>query len=64
MKVGLSPGDRLWFEYENYRRHVRFTRLSDEEKAIVAQFEKEGCYLCKNAVDDALIEEINTALDA
>jgi len=63
MRIGPSPSGKLWFEYENYQHHERYLRLSDEEKAIVDAFNKEGCYLCKNAVGDDVIEEINTALD-
>jgi len=63
MVLGPLPKEMLWFEYDNYRRHERFLNLSDEEKAIVEQFDKDGCYLCKNAVGEALIEKIHTALD-
>ena len=63
MRIGLSAGDRLWFEYENYRRHPRFLSLSEAQKAIVEGFEKDGCYLCKNAVGDDVVEAVNDAID-
>jgi len=63
MRIGPSAKETLWFEYENYRRHERFLRLSQEEKAIVEAFKKDGCYLYKNAIGDDVIEVINIALD-
>jgi len=64
MRIGPSAGNRLWFEYENYRRHPRFLALSEEEKAIVEQFDRDGCYLCRNAVGEATVEAVNDVLDA
>jgi ectoine hydroxylase-related dioxygenase (phytanoyl-CoA dioxygenase family) len=63
VRVGPSTRGKLWFEYENYRRHPRYLNLSDEEKAIADAFKKEGCYLHKNAVGEECIERINNALD-
>jgi len=57
------PEGKLWFEYENYRRHARYADLSEMEKAIVEQIRSEGYYLYKNALGDDLIERINDALD-
>jgi len=63
MRIAPLPTGKLWFEYENYRDHARFSNLSETEKEIVEEFKKEGCYLYKNAISDNIIEEINRAID-
>ena len=63
MKVGPMPADKHWFEYENYRRHPRYLGLSEEERAIVEQFNAEGCYLFRGAIGDGTVEKVNEALD-
>lgn len=63
MPIGFMPGDRLWFEYDNFRRHERYINLCDSERAIVEQFRNEGCYLYKNAFGNALLQHLNAALD-
>jgi len=63
MQIAPLAKDKLWFEYENYREHARFLNLSEDEKAIVEAFKKEGCYHYKNAISEDLIEKINSTLD-
>ncbi len=63
MMVRPPAAHKPWFDYENYRRHERFLKLAESEKAIVEQFKKEGCYLWKNAVSERVVNDINDALD-
>lgn len=63
MRLALQTAGKLWFEYENYRRHLRFTRLSENEQAFIEEFNRDGCYLLKNAIGDDVIERIDNAID-
>jgi phytanoyl-CoA hydroxylase len=63
MRIAPLAKGKLWFEYEGYRQQARYLALSEQEKAIVEQFKKEGCYLYKNAISDEVIDTIDNALD-
>lgn len=63
MQITPLPKGKLWFDYANYKEQPRYQTLSDEEKAIVEQFKREGCYLCRNAVGEEVVEALNEALD-
>ncbi len=63
MRAITPEPSKPWFNYKNYRQHTRYLTLSEEEKEIVEQFKKEGCYLYKNAISDEVIDKIDDALD-
>jgi len=63
MKIGPAPNDRLWLDDENFRRHARYAKLTEAEKAIVEAFGRDGCYHWKNALGGDLVEALNAAID-
>ncbi|WP_373033740.1 phytanoyl-CoA dioxygenase family protein [Sulfurovum sp.] len=63
MRIASLPKGKLWFDYANYKQQPRFLNLSDEEKAIIEQFKREGCYLYKNAISDEVVDTIDDAID-
>lgn len=64
MSVGSVEAEKWWFEEDYYQHTSRFINLSENEKNMVEQFEQDGCYLFKKAIDEDDIETLNTALDA
>lgn len=57
-------GRTFWFDRNNYQTLSRYRSLSEHDKNVIDGMAQEGCYLFKNALDPAHIEQINDAIDA